>query len=191
MHPKSKCPAHVCKFILTYWFVANQLVLPEIKFGKFILKLLPMCRMDNATEESQLCSCPQTWTLVFKAATGARHTCPPCPVKKIFTQQAEMQHAHYFRDLEIKNCNIEILLTQRQISQLNPHLLVTEETREATSQSAAHHSRLEVLCIVLSPKNFPFKCKIGEMIYLDLTKLCRFEYWRLPKAAIKSGKTWK
>lgn len=150
-----KCPSHVCKLTLTYWIVVNQLVLHEMKFVKSILKLLPVHRMDKATEESQLCSCPQICTPILKGATGTGHTCPWCPVTKILTQWAEMQHLHYFRHLEIKNFIIQILLARGQMCQLNAHLLVTEETWEATSQSAAH-SRLELLSTDLTPKEVSF-----------------------------------
>lgn len=101
------------------------------------------------------CSCPQICTPILKGASGTGHTCPWCPVTKILTQWAEMQHLHYFRHLEIKNFIIQILLAWGQICQLNAHLLVTEETWEATSQSAAH-SRLELLSTALTPKEFSF-----------------------------------
>lgn len=145
----------MCVSSLSYWFVVNQLVLCETKFVKFILKLLPVHRMDKATEESQLCSCPQVCTPILKGATGIAHTCPWCPVIKILTQWEEMQHLHYFRHLEIKNFIIQILLAQGQICQLNAHLLVTEEIWEATSQNAAY-SRLELLSTALTPKEFSF-----------------------------------
>lgn len=56
--------------------------------------------------------------------------------------------------LEIKNCITQIVLTQGQICQFNTHLLVTEETSEANSPSAAHHSRTELLSRALRPKEF-------------------------------------
>lgn len=81
-----KCPPLVGELTLTHWFVLNQWVLLETKFGKLTLNLLPAHRRDKAIKESQLCSCLQTHAPIFKAATGTGYTCPWCLVIKTHSE---------------------------------------------------------------------------------------------------------